>query len=233
MNIEIIPAIMPNQFNDISTLSALVKNSVQTIQLDLMDGKYVPEKTWPFYHTNDYDLTALLNEEGQLPYWEEVNYELDLMVARPEEDLDTWLRTGASRIIFHYASIKDWSLIENIEPGVRNFIEIGCAITIHDDINEVTALVEKGLFDFVQVMGIAHIGYQGEPFEEQIVDIIDILQEKFPELVISVDGGVSLDTVGPLADAGVRRFVSGSAVYGQGSAEENIEHLKYEILEGE
>ncbi len=233
MNAEIIPAVMPNHFDDIEASAALVKNSVTTIQLDLMDGKYVSEKTWPFYYSTDYDLTNLLNEDGQLPFWEEVNYELDLMVTRPEESLDTWLHVGASRVIFHYASINNWKLIKEIDPGIRNFIEIGCAITIHDDLPDIIELIKENTFDFIQVMGIAHIGYQGEPFEESIIEIIDVLKNTFPDLIISVDGGVSLDTVGPLADGGVTRFVSGSAVFAHGSADENIEALKYEIVEGE
>ena len=45
MNTEIIPAIMPAHFDDIDQNVSLVQHHVQTVQLDLMDGKYVPEKT--------------------------------------------------------------------------------------------------------------------------------------------------------------------------------------------
>ena len=233
MNIEIIPAIMPQKFEDIATDVGLALHHVQTVQLDLMDGKYVSEKTWPFVYGTDRDLIALKKEDESLPYWDEVNYELDLMIERPEENLDTWLNICASRVIFHYASIHNWDLIHSIDHITRNFIEIGCAITVHDSLEKLYPLIDEKIIDFVQVMGIAHIGYQGEPFAEESLDIVRNLRARYPELVISVDGGVSLDSVGELHDAGVNRFVSGSGIYGGGVTHENIEYLRSAILDQE
>jgi ribulose-phosphate 3-epimerase len=226
MDKEIIPAIMPQKFEDIEDLTSLVRYSVQTVQLDLMDGKYAPESTWPFNYGTDRDLVALEAQDIALPFWEDMNYELDLMVERPEERLDTWLGIGASRVIFHYASIHDWEKIKKIDLGVRNFIELGLAITLHDDFESICTLIDDNVVDFIQVMGIAQIGYQGEPFEEESLEIISNLRERYPDITISVDGGVSLDTIADLYDAGVNRFVSGSGVYGGGSTDENIEQMK-------
>ncbi|MFT6361213.1 MAG: pentose-5-phosphate-3-epimerase, partial [Candidatus Paceibacteria bacterium] len=50
MNTNIIPAIMPERFEDIETQTGLVLNQVRVVQLDIMDGKYVSEKTWPFIY---------------------------------------------------------------------------------------------------------------------------------------------------------------------------------------
>lgn len=229
MDIEIIPAIMPPKFEDIEDLASLVKNSVKTVQLDLMDGKYAPETTWPFNYGTDRDLAGLEAQDISLPFWEDINYELDLIIERPEERLDTWLGIGASRVIFHYASVNDWKKIKNIDLGIRNFIEIGVAITLHDDYESVCELIDQNVVDFIQVMGIAHIGYQGEPFEEESLSLIENLHERYPDLTISIDGGVSLDTISDLYNSGARRFVSGSGVYRGGSAHENIESLKLEI----
>jgi len=225
MNTKIIPAVMPQQFDDIEHDAGLVKGLVTTVQLDLMDGKYVPEKTWPFYYGTDYDLEALKKEDQSLPFWEEVNYELDLMVQRPEENIDTWLGIGASRVIFHYASIHDWDKVRKIDHVTRNFVEIGLAITIHDNVEEVYAYIEEGLFDFVQVMGIAQIGYMGEPFNEFSLELIVDLKKRYPNLTITVDGGVSVHTIGELAQVGVERFVSGSGIFGGGMVHENINEL--------
>lgn len=222
---------MPRNFDEIEELVGLVRNSTDIVQLDLMDGKYVPEPTWPFFYGTDRNLVALEAQDSALPYWEDINYELDLMVERPEERLDTWLGIGAARVIFHYASVHDWEKIKAIDHGIRNFIEIGLAITVHDSLEDIYPLINEGVIDFIQVMGIANIGYQGEPFQESSLDIIDSLRSKYPDLVISVDGGVSLDTIVDLADAGVSRFVSGSGVYGGGDIHENIQHMKSIIEE--
>ncbi|MGB0925434.1 MAG: hypothetical protein ACPGTS_01855 [Minisyncoccia bacterium] len=231
MNIEIIPACMPQRFDDIAGVAQSVRHNVRTIQLDLMDGKYVPEPTWPFMYETDYLLEDLKKEDNGFPLWEDVNYELDLMVQKPEDNLETWLTIGASRVIFHYASVANWQPIKNIDPVMRNFVEIGIAITIHDDLEQIYPLIDNQHVDFVQVMGIAQIGYMGEPFDEQSLGIIQVLREKYPDMIIAVDGGVSENTIPDLRDAGATRFVSGSGVFGHGVAGENVEYLR-DIAEG-
>lgn len=225
MKPEIIPAIMPEPYEDIESMTALVKNYVSTVQLDIMDGRYVPEKTWPFLYGADRDLRDLLSEDISLPFWDEVNYELDLMIERPEEQLDTWLHIGASRVIFHYASVHSWDAIKAIDPVIREFIMIGCAVTVHDKVEDIFPLIDEGVVDYIQIMGIAHVGYQGEPFEPASLDIIEILHARYPELIISVDGGVSENSIEDLFEVGVTKFVSGSAIFNKGIVEENINHL--------
>jgi len=232
MNIEIIPAYMPKKFDDIAGVAGSVRRDAQTIQLDIMDGIYVPVPTWPFMFDLDYKLEDLRKEDNGFPFWEDINYELDLMITKPEDTLDTWLGIGASRVIFHYASVADWEPIKNIDHVLRNFVQIGLAVTIHDNLEDIFPLIDGGYFDFVQVMGIDHIGYQGEPFDERCFDVIDVLREKYPDMIISVDGGVSEHSVADLADAGVNRFVAGSAIFGQGLARDNIHYLQ-DIIDGE
>lgn len=231
MNKEIIPACMPEKFDDITDIAIAVHNDVQTIQLDIMDGKYVPEKTWPFIYNNDYDLEDLKKEDSGFPLWEDINYELDLMVERPELDINTWLMIGASRVIFHYASVHDWDIIRNIDPALLNFLDLGLAVTIHDNLEDIFPLLDEKTVSFVQVMGIAHIGYMGEPFDERCLSIIDTLHKKYPDMVISIDGGVSEYTIPALRDAGISRFVSGSAISGHGIPSENVVYLR-SIAEG-
>ena len=232
MNIEIIPANMPEKFDDIANIAAAVRCNVRTIQLDLMDGKYVPEKTWPFIYTNDYHLDDLKKEDRGFPMWEDVNYELDLMVERPELDIDTWLTIGASRVILHYASVHDWDIIRDIDPVLLNFLDLGVAITIHDSLEDIFPLIDEKIVKFVQVMGIAQIGFMGEPFDERCLDIIEILHKKYPDMIIAIDGGVSENTIPALRDAGVSRFVSGSGISGHGIPSENVAYLR-SIAEGE
>lgn len=225
MNKEIIPACMPDRFDDIRETALSVRSNVSTIQLDIMDGVYVPETTWPYKYTQDYKLEELKKEDSGFPLWEELNYELDLMVQKPEENLDTWLSIGASRVIFHYASVADWSLIKNLDRGIRSFVQIGIAVTIHDDIQEIFHLIDSGCIDFVQVMGIENIGYMGEPFTEDALWIIAEIQKKYPELILSIDGGVSEQTIPVLKKIGISRFVSGSGVFGHGIPSENVTYL--------
>ena len=230
MNAEIIPAIMPRDFDDIVSHVSLVRMYVDTVQIDLMDGKYVPESTWPFFRDSNNYLEKLKNQDKALPFWEDVNYELDLMITRPEEDLETWLGIGAARVIFHYSSVLNWQKIRDIDRDIRNFIEIGLALKVDDNIEDAYFLIDEGMFDFIQVMGIAHIGYQGESFDERSINLIKVLKKRYPNIVISVDGGVSRETISSLLVYGSSRFVSGSFVFGDGIVKENIQDLKDQLV---
>lgn len=225
MNTELIPAIMPESFDDIAVMTGLVRHDVSMVQLDLMDGNYVPEKTWPYVLNKIGRMVEIEGEDNGFPLWEEMNYELDLMVARPELRLDDWLATGASRIVFHYGSVHDWEPIRNLDPTIRSFVQIGLGIVISDNLEDIFALLDEDVFDYVQCMGIEHIGYQGEPFNEQILPVISAIKERYPDMNISVDGGVSLASIAILKDAGANRFVSGSGVYGGGDVTGNIVEL--------
>ena len=68
-------------------------------------------------------------------------------------------------------------------------------------------------FDYVQVMGIAKVGYQGEPFDKRALYLLERLRQRYPELPLQVDGGVTLKNAYALAKAGATRLVAGSAVF--------------------
>lgn len=228
MDKEVIPAVMPATFDELQSSALLVRHTIDTIQIDIMDGEYVKAISWPFSFSHQ--LKDIQHDEFALPLWEEMNYELDLMVVTPEKDLSMWLSLGASRIVFHYASVHDWNPISKIDQVMRNFVTVGVAITLHDPIEEVYKLLDDGIVDFVQIMGIARIGYQGEPFVFEVLELVSKLRQKYPKLPISVDGGVNTRTILQLSNAGVNRFVVGSAVFGGGIPAENIENL-YDILD--
>jgi ribulose-phosphate 3-epimerase len=75
-------------------------------------------------------------------------------------------------------------------------------------------------------MAIARIGYQGEPFDERCISNIMALKEKFVDLIISVDGGVNLETAPRLVDAGAERLVAGSAIFNTDDIIDTIEQFK-------
>lgn len=80
--------------------------------------------------------------------------------------------------------------------------------------------------DFVQCMGIDKIGFQRQEFDENVTENIKKLREKFTDLIISVDGGVSLETGAMLVEAGVSKLVVGSAIFNTEDIIETIEEFK-------
>ena len=75
-------------------------------------------------------------------------------------------------------------------------------------------------------MGIAKIGFQGEPFDERVLEKIKDFRDEYVDVTISVDGGVSLESAPRLVEAGVNRFVVGSALWQSNDFEEKINKFK-------
>lgn len=216
---EIIPAIMPRTIEELKEKVSLVVGEAPFVQIDIMDGVFVPGKTWPY---TGFDLDMYLNEESGLPFWEDINYEFDLMIASPENHVEKYAMTGASRIIFHIESSKN--IEEAVKLSKKYDIETGIAVNIDTPTENIESVLEE--VDFVQFMGIKTIGLQGQPFDERVLEKIKSFRQKFPTMIISVDGGVNLNSVPHLIEAGASRLVAGSAVFEGGIVKENIEYLK-------
>lgn len=219
---EIIPAVMPKSFTDITEHAERVKDFVSYIQLDLMDGEFVEAKSWPFFDKDKQSVRELSDGEIRLPFSDKVKYEFDLMVRRPEMDLKKYVKLGASRLIIHANSVENKELfLEEIE---RLDVEWGIAFLTTDDLGNWAEVIMKA--GFVQLMGIENIGYQGQPFDPRVLDQAKHVREMKPDAIISIDGGVNLETAHELALAGATRLVSGSTVFGANAPEVAIEDLK-------
>ena len=86
--IEIIPAILPKDYEDLKNKIALVRGVAPLVQIDICDGVFVPSKTWPFSTggADDFNFHRILNEEEGMPFWEDIDFELDLLVADAVEE---------------------------------------------------------------------------------------------------------------------------------------------------
>ncbi|MBI3074809.1 MAG: hypothetical protein HYY92_01160 [Parcubacteria group bacterium] len=231
---EIIPAIMPRSFTELREYVEQVKGIVNVIQIDVMDGVFVPEKSWP-YTDGDYEgfLRLAVGDES-LDAWAEMDFEVDLMVANPETEIKNWFDAGVRRVIVHIESTdalpqilsmaKDNAHDRHEEDSFYAPREIGIAIDLETPNESLDPWMRDA--DFVQFMGIAKIGYQGQPFDERVIQKVKEFREKYPDVTISVDGGVSLETASRLIEAGANRLVAGSAIWKSEDIEETIEKFK-------
>ena len=209
---QIIPAILPASQAELETKAKAVIGLVPLIQVDICDGIFVPTKTV---------CTAL-------PFLDQVDYELDLMISQPEKTIEQWIELQPARIIIHLEGVKDAELLFKKLETVQGIIEIGVSIS-NDTPHELleTTLQKFGnAIQFVQCMGIGTIGAQQQPFDPRALTLISEVAQKFPELALSVDGSVNPETITDFADAGADRFVAGSAVFrDESSTESSLEPL--------
>lgn len=223
---EIIPAIVPKSFDDLCDKLDLVADYVPLVHIDIVDGIFAQGKTWPLIVPHDPDFVKILHEEEGFPFWEDLEFEFHLMVANPAEEIQSWVSAGAKRIIVHFEAFKD---AEKLKACALEFkkqfgspaaadgqpsliaLELGLAVNLDTPVESILPFVE--LFDFVHFMSIAKIGGQGEMFDERVLVKISTVREKFPDIGISVDGGVNTENAQSLVDAGATRLSVGSAIF--------------------
>ena len=201
---------MPKTIEDIYEKVGLVTEAL-SFQLDIMDGKFVPEKTFPFFGEKIVSINIGV-------------FELDLMVKNASDRIPEWVHMGASRLIFHIEADED--ILDNFLEfqDVLKGIERGIAINLDTPLEKLDQMLPY--FDFVQFMGIARIGYQGEQFDRRVIDRIKEFKKAYPYSIVSVDGGVNKESAQLLKEAGVDRLVIGSAIFNSGSPEENLQSFE-------
>lgn len=232
--IEIIPAILPKDYEDLKNNIALVRGVVPLVQIDICDGNFVKSLTWPFEGSGfDVHFNAILAEQEGLPFWEDMDFELDLMVENALENFDIYTKLGPKRIIFHIEAVGDLNdfkdFLEGIDPYVRDSIQIGIAFNPSTSLDQVFPLVNH--VDFVQFMGSDELGMHGVELDPKVYETIKILREKYSDLPIAVDIGVNTETAPLLIESGATKLVAGSAVFNTNDIRGAIDILRSENAE--
>jgi ribulose-phosphate 3-epimerase len=215
MSVEIIPAILPRSLKDLKSHLERIRGVSRKVQVDIVGGGFFTfNRTWPFRDRRSYE--KILKEEQGLPHWTEFDTEVDLMVDNPKELALQFVRLRTTRVIVHAArpgAFAAAQALADYDDDDHPFpVGVGVALGVEDPLD----LLEpyEHLLDFVQVMGIAKVGYQGRSFDERALTAVARLRRRYRDMAIQVDGGVSLKNARALVAAGATSLIAGSAVFG-------------------
>lgn len=210
--LEIIPAILPKTYSEIEMKVAHVVGHAPWVQIDFCDGKFVQNKTWPFNQQDEDVYDAILKEKQALPFWQDINYELDLMVTNAHKKFDEYIALGVGRLVFHLEAEDETflSFLENLDPFFKEQFDIGIALSLDTDVDKLQPYIPH--IKFIQCMGIETIGVQGSLFSEKTIEKIKQIKNNY-HLPVSVDGGVSEQAIKMLLKEGTDRFVVGSTIF--------------------
>ncbi len=196
--IPIVPAVIPESLVDLETkLSRLAFSS--EIHIDVVDGKFVPFTSWPYEPSGSPIEIKNLTDRFTL--------EVDLMVNEPLKSAESWIEAGADMLVFHVESI---SL-----PDFKQFMKSAPATVGVSALNDTPMeifLPYIEMADGVQLMGIAKIGAQGQPFDQMVFERIKQIKQRFPLKPITIDGSVNKHTIKKIKETGVNRLIVGSAI---------------------
>lgn len=218
MGVHIVPAVLPASREDLERQLQELSGITDSIQLNVVDGKYIGPATWP-YSSGRFDLSHMAVAGEMLPQLDEFRYEIDLLVSDAEDVVGQWISVGASRITIHVESTKYLpKILEELartyghdKDFVPDMLAIGLGLSVETDIGVVDQYLES--IDYVSFLGVARPGKQGEPFDPSVLDRIKAFRKKHPSVAVQVDGGVSRATAPALLDLGVSRLVVGSDLW--------------------
>jgi ribulose-phosphate 3-epimerase len=231
--VEIVPAVLPKSLSDLESHAVKVKDIAKRLQVDIVDGIYAhgtgwSGTTWPYRDGDTFK--KIVTEEHGLPLWDFFDYEFDLMVEDPLAVVMEYVHAGASQIIVHARSKTAVDALQKLvdlreDTGALS-VKVGVALMPDAQPDELDAF--EAQYDYVQVMGIDHIGRQGEPFDKAALNLLRRLRERYPNLPLQVDGSVNKTDAVELVKAGANTLVCGSAIFAQddaGAAYKELEAL--------
>ena len=220
---HIIPAILPDDFEEVQKKVARVAKFVPWVQVDLCDGKFVPSRTWPYTEGGWENIP----QDLELPFWQDVNYEFDLMVADPVSVVEKIMELGGTRAVIHVGSAPKEEILKALRALEHYDMEAVLAIDNNRPLEQLFSLLEKDhQVHAVQCMGIAEPGFQKQEFDERVLERIKAIKEKYPEMIIAIDGAVNFETAELLVAAGADRLVSGSTIFESGDSLGTIQGLE-------
>ncbi len=162
-------------------IELLDKLNIDFLHLDIMDGIFVPNKTWEY------------EEIEQLLKNTKTKKDVHLMVKNVKKYIDDFIKINPENITFHYeATDNQLELIKYIK---NKNIKAGLSIKPQTEIKEIKHLLKD--IDLVLVMSVEP-GFGGQKYIEnstkKINELKKLREENNYKYVIEVDGGINNET---------------------------------------
>ncbi|HUG93027.1 MAG TPA: ribulose-phosphate 3-epimerase [Planctomycetaceae bacterium] len=207
----IAPSMLKCDFGNLKReVERLERAGAAALQFDVMDGHFVPNLTYG---------PAVI--ERLRPHAEAV-FDAHLMISDPAFYLDGFLEAGCDLITFHYEAVPEpGPLLGRIREAGR---AAGLAINPGTPVESIEPYLEA--CDVVLVMSVEP-GFGGQAFIPSALDKLRRLRDRVPRTtLLSIDGGIGPETIGPCARAGARIFAVGSAIFDANDYRRAIEQLR-------
>lgn len=200
MRLQLSPSILTADLAGLGAAIESVDGSVDQFHLDVMDGHYVPNITF------GPDVVAAIRGHTDRPF------HVHLMIDEPLAYAGRFVEAGAGRLSFHPEVVDD---VPGTIEGIRDAgAEVG--IAVHPDLGVEEVEGYLGSVDVVLMMTVRP-GFGGQSFIGEVLPKISrvraLVESRGLGADIEVDGGVKLDNLAQVVEAGAGIIVAGSAIF--------------------
>ncbi len=210
----IAPSILSADFANLQRDIEMINNSeADWFHVDIMDGVFVPNISFGF------PVVSAAKKYAQKPF------DVHLMIVNPEKYIEEFAKVGANVITVHYEACTH---LHRVIQQIKNAgVKAGVAINPHTPVSLLKDILVD--LDLVLVMSV-NPGFGGQQFIpnslNKVAELRKMANEVNPNLIIEVDGGVSISNIGSLISAGANAFVAGNAVFAAANPSQMIADLK-------
>jgi len=211
----IAPSILSADFSRLGEeVDSVLRAGADWVHFDVMDNHYVPNLTigpMVCQSLRDYGITAPID--------------VHLMVKPVDQLIKSFSKAGATYITFHPEASDD--VDRSLDLIKDNGCKAGLVLNPDISIEVLDGFLDK--LDMILLMSVFP-GFGGQEFIDSVLDKVtkmrSIINENNLKTRLEIDGGIKLENIREVADAGADTFVSGSAVFGEPDYSEIIQKMR-------
>ena len=212
--LKVAPSILSGDFAKLGESVANVgKWGADYVHVDVMDGSFVPNITFGM------PIIKAVKPYTQVPF------DVHLMIMNPEKYVAEFVASGANIVTFH----PDAS--HNVDEALDIIKNSGamCGLALNPDKSLDLIMPYLHKIDMVVLMSV-YAGFGGQKYiaetDEKIAKLRQIIDEKGLNILIEVDGGVTIDNASHIASCGADVVVAGTAVFGASDPSQAVKTLQ-------
>lgn len=210
----IAPSILAADFGNLQRdIEMINTSSADWIHVDIMDGVFVPNISFGF------PVVEVIKKHSKKVL------DTHLMIQRPENYVDGFIKAGSSIITVHYEATDHLNrLINHIK---NQGVKAGVALNPHTPVSLLEDIIEE--VDLVLLMSV-NPGFGGQKFIEntysKIIQLKNLISRRRSRALIEIDGGINEQNSAKLLQAGADILVAGTFVFSSSNPITTIENLK-------
>lgn len=219
-NYLIAPSILSADFARLGEeVDAVLEAGADIVHFDVMDNHYVPNLT-----------IGPLVCEALRKHGVEAPIDVHLMIKPVDRIIPDFAKAGASYITFHPEAS------EHIDRTLQLIHENGCKAGLvfnpATPLDVLTHVMDK--VDMVLLMSV-NPGFGGQSFIPYVLDKLraarELIAQSGGDIRLEIDGGVKIDNIKSIAQAGADTFVAGSAIFGTDDYVETIAGMRKQLAQ--
>ena len=196
---QISPSVLSADFSRLGEeIDSIINSGGEVLHLDVMDGHYVPNLTFgPMVVKAIRKMT-------------DMELEAHLMISNPDKYLDNFIAAGADVVLVHPSTCD--SVGATLERIKALGAKAGLVVNPDEKLDIVSPYLDR--IDQLLIMSVFP-GFGGQSYIPTLPDDLARFRVALEDagVLVEIDGGINKNTISPLPQLGIHRFVAGSAVF--------------------